>query len=145
LRAGEELPEWRAHRAALERAFSAGVDVLVTLGADEGSDSAQEPLLASALAELLQPFAGRVGALVATGGDTARAILRAWGISALQIMGEVEPGLPYSMAAEWRRPLPVLTKAGAFGKPESLLHCREFLRVLGRADAMQTPLSKRIN
>ena len=135
LRAGEELPEWRAHRAALERAFSAGVDVLVTLGGEDVGDSAQEPLLVSALAEMLRPFAATVGALVATGGDTARAILRGWGISGLQIVGEVEPGLPYSIAECWQRPLPVLTKAGGFGKPETLLHCREFLRGFGRVRA----------
>ncbi|HEV2135362.1 MAG TPA: four-carbon acid sugar kinase family protein [Terracidiphilus sp.] len=138
LRAGKELPEWRAHQAALERAFSAAVDVLVILGTEESSDSAQEPLLARALAEMLRPFGGIVGALLATGGDTATAILRAWGIAELQIVGEVEPGLPYSVAANWRRPLPILTKAGGFGKPETLLHCREFLRALGRAEGVQT-------
>jgi uncharacterized protein YgbK (DUF1537 family) len=135
LRAGEELPKWRAHQTALERAFNAGVDVLLILGTEESTDSAQEPLLACALAEMLRPLAGIVGALLATGGDTARAILRAWGIVELQIVGEVEPGLPFSVAANWRRPLPVLTKAGGFGTPATLLRCREFLRALGRADS----------
>lgn len=130
LRAGDELPEWRAHQAALERAFHAGVDALVILGTEESSQPAQEPLLASALAEMLRPFAGMVGALVATGGEIARALLRSWGIKELQIVGEVEPGLPYSVAANWLSPLPVLTKAGGFGKPETLLHCRDFLRAL---------------
>ena len=142
LRAGKELPEWRAHQAALERAFSAGVDALVTLGAEQDINSAQEPLLAAALAELLQPFASAAGALVATGGHTARAILRAWGIVGLRILGELEPGLPHSIAEGWRRPLPVLTKAGAFGKPETLLRCREFLRALGRTGGDQTSLSR---
>jgi uncharacterized protein YgbK (DUF1537 family) len=141
LRAREESPEWHAHRAVLERAFRAGVDVLVTLGAEENAESAQEPLLAAALADMLQLFPGAVGALVVTGGDMARAILRAWGISALRIVGEVEPGLPYSVADGWRKPLPVLTKAGGFGKPETLLHCREFLRTLGRG-GLQTSSRK---
>lgn len=141
LRAGKELPEWRAHQAALERAFSAGVDLLVILNAEQDINSAQEPLLAATLAELLKPFASATGALIATGGHTARAILRAWGIAGLRIMGEVEPGLAHSIAEGWRRPLPVLTKAGAFGKPETLLRCREFLRALGRAGGVQRPLS----
>jgi uncharacterized protein YgbK (DUF1537 family) len=55
-------------------------------------------------------------------------VLRGWGIPGLQILGEVEAGVPYSMTAGWRRPLPVLTKAGGFGKPEALVHCRQFLR-----------------
>lgn len=142
LRAGDELPEWRAHRAALERAFSAGVDALVTLGAEEGVDSAQEPQLAAALAEMLRPLAGNVGALVVTGGEMARAVFRAWGIAGLNIIGEVEPGLPYSTAAGWRRPLPVLTKAGGFGTPETLLHCREFLRELQRRIGTERGLNR---
>lgn len=142
LRAGEEFPEWRAHRAALERALSAGVDVLVTLGGEQAGESAQEPLLVSALAEMLRPFAGTVGALVATGGDTARAILGAWGISGLRIVGEVEPGLPCSMAEGWQKSLVVLTKAGGFGKPETLLHCRDFLREFGRASDKQPQMSR---
>ncbi|HEV2324103.1 MAG TPA: four-carbon acid sugar kinase family protein [Terracidiphilus sp.] len=142
LRAGEDLPEWRAHRAALERAFSAGVDVLVTVGADEPIEFAQEPLLAGALGEMVRPFSNAVGALVVTGGETARAVFRAWGITRLQILGEVEPGLPYSIAAGWRRSLPVLTKAGGFGKPETLLHCREFLRATGRGSELQSSLSR---
>jgi D-threonate/D-erythronate kinase len=142
LLAGEELPEWRGHRAALERAFNAGVDVLVTVGAEGQVVSAQEPLLAAALGELVRPFAGAVGALVATGGETARAVFRAWGISQLQILGEVEPGLPYSAAIGWDRQLPVLTKAGGFGGPETLLRCREFLKSLGHGDAGHLPLNR---
>lgn len=128
LRGGEKMPEWRGHQAALERAFSAGVDALLMVGADGGGEGAQEPALAAALGEMARPFADAVGAVVATGGATARAVLRGWGVAGLQILGEVEAGVPYSMAAGWRRPLPVLTKAGGFGKPETLVHCRQFLR-----------------
>src|SRR6185437_14164317 len=53
LRGGENLPEWQADRAALERAFSAGVDVLLTLGADQSIESEQQPLLAAAMGEML--------------------------------------------------------------------------------------------
>ena len=73
------------------------------------------------------------GALVVTGGDTARAVLNEWGIRRLDLIGEVEPGLPYSVAEGWSRKIPILTKAGAFGTPSSLLHCREFLGELKRA------------
>ncbi|HXE06178.1 MAG TPA: four-carbon acid sugar kinase family protein [Bryobacteraceae bacterium] len=134
LRGGENLPEWQAHRAALERAFSAGVDVLLTLGADESIEFEQEPLLAAAMGEMLRPFSNLVGALVITGGETARAVFRAWEIRGMQILGEVEPGLPFSITAGWSRQLPVLTKAGGFGTPGTLLHCREFLRARGSAD-----------
>lgn len=142
LRAGEESPEWRGHQAALERAFRAGVDALLTLGPGERFESAQEPLLAASLGEMARPFSGVVGALVATGGETARAVLRAWGIAGLQIVSEVEPGLPCSVATGWRRQLPVLTKAGGFGRPETLLHCREFLQSLGRGNAVLPTLNR---
>lgn len=132
LRGGEDLPEWRAHRAALERAFSAGVDVLMSVGAEESAEPEKDPLLVAALGEMVRPFSNAVGALVITGGETARSVFRAWGIRAMRVEGEVEPGLPYSTAAGWRRQLPVLTKAGGFGTPETLLHCREFLRSLSR-------------
>ena len=131
LRGGENLPEWQADRAALERAFSAGVDVLLTLGADESIEAEQDPLLATAMGELLRPFSKSAGALVITGGETARAVFRAWEIRGMQILGEVEPGLPFSITAGWSRQLPVLTKAGGFGTPETLLNCREFLRARG--------------
>lgn len=132
LRAGEDLPEWQTHRAMLARAFSAGIDVLLTLGSEEPAESEQEPLLVAALGEMVRPFSNSVGALVITGGETARAVFRAWGIPGMQVVGEVESGLPYSVTAGWHRQLPVLTKAGGFGTPGTLLHCREFLSGLDR-------------
>jgi 4-hydroxythreonine-4-phosphate dehydrogenase len=50
----------------------------------------------------------------------------------LRVLGEVEPGLPFAVADDWVRPLPVITKAGAFGSSQALVSCREFLRQLGR-------------
>ncbi len=147
LRAGEQSPEWLRHRAALERALGAQRDAAVTIDVEPRAASAavssQEPLLAAALADLVLPFADAVGALVATGGETARAVFRAWGITALHVVGEVEPGLPYSIATGWRRLLPVLTKAGGFGKPETLLNCRQFLRNLDREGAKRAAINKR--
>jgi 4-hydroxythreonine-4-phosphate dehydrogenase len=81
-----------------------------------------------------------VGALVATGGETARAILDTWGIQRLRLLGEVEPGLPWSVTDGWRRALIVLTKAGSFGSPGTLLHCRDFLRDAIRDTVMPGPL-----
>ena len=46
----------------------------------------------------------------------------------LRVLGEVETGLPFSVADAWMRPLPIITKAGAFGSPESLVRCHDFLR-----------------
>ncbi len=95
--------------------------------------------LTSSLARLIAPCADHAGALVATGGETARAILDAWGIRQLRLLGEVEPGLPWSVTEGWRRDLIVLTKAGSFGTPGTLLHCRDFLRDLERDTVIPGP------
>jgi 4-hydroxythreonine-4-phosphate dehydrogenase len=87
-------------------------------------------LLCAALAMLVKPCADRAAALVATGGETARAVIEGWGINRMRLIGEVERGLPFAIAQGWRRPLPILTKAGAFGRPDTLLHCMQFLATL---------------
>ncbi|MDE3148011.1 MAG: four-carbon acid sugar kinase family protein [Acidobacteriota bacterium] len=141
LLAGKESQKWRAHELALEEALRAGRDVVVLPGLEPRLQSAKGPLLAAALAEMARPFAETVGALVVTGGETARAVFQAWGICRLWLVGEVEAGLPYSVTAGWSRRLPVLTKAGAFGRPETLLHCRQFLRELDRGGKTYTEKS----
>jgi 4-hydroxythreonine-4-phosphate dehydrogenase len=85
---------------------------------------------------MLAPCADRVGALVATGGETARAILDAWGIQRLRLLGEIEPGLPWSLAECANRDVLILTKAGGFGTPGTLLRCREFLHKKARGPAV---------
>ena len=67
-----------------------------------------------------------MGALVSTGGETARALLSAMHYRALRLAGEIEPGVPLSIAVG-PRALPVITKAGAFGNPDTLLHCHATL------------------
>ncbi len=96
--------------------------------------------LARALGRLVGDCADKVGGLVATGGETARAVLDAWGVTRLRIVGEVEAGVPFSVTEGWRRALPVVTKAGGFGDAETLVRCREFLRGLKRSasEASQT-------
>ena len=114
-------------------------DVLVQLDAAEPCATEDAKRLTSSLARLIAPCAEHAGALVATGGETARAILDAWGIRQLRLLGEVEPGLPWSVTEGWRRALIVLTKAGSFGTPGALLHCRDFLRDLERGTVIPGP------
>lgn len=63
---------------------------------------------------------------VLTGGETARAVLGALGVRALRLLGEVERGVPFGMALG--RAQLVCTKAGGFGKPETLANCVARLR-----------------
>jgi 4-hydroxythreonine-4-phosphate dehydrogenase len=103
-------------------------DVLVHYDSRDGCRREQGRQLAESLAHTLAPCAEHVSALAATGGETARAILDAWGIRRMRVLGEVEPGLPYSIARSGKRKIVILTKAGGFGTRDTLVRCREFIR-----------------
>jgi len=59
-------------------------------------------------------------------------VLQTWGVTGLRLVKELEPGLPFSITENWGRRLPVITKAGDFGNPQTLVHCRQFLHDLDR-------------
>lgn len=85
-----------------------------------------EGLAGLACAALLQ--AGFAGGLVLTGGDTAMAVCRALGCRAIELRGEIQPGLGWGYLADGMMPgLPVATKAGGFGGEDALVEAMEFL------------------
>lgn len=130
--AGAQSREWMEYAQEIAASLRSGRDTLVVLNAGELLGLSESRFLSGAVGTIMKPMADDVGALVASGGETARAILDGWGIESLRLVGEVEPGLPFAVAEGWRRSLPVLTKAGAFGSPRTLLHCWEFLNGLER-------------
>jgi uncharacterized protein YgbK (DUF1537 family) len=67
-----------------------------------------------------------VGGLILTGGDTARAVCRQLGARGLELLAEVEPGVPLGRLVGRTRLLAV-TKAGAFGSEQALVRAREQL------------------
>ena len=86
-----ELP--RGEPGEIARAFAAGVRVVVEHR--RGGDG--------------------LAALVASGGDTVDEILDAFGIAALDVLGEFRPGIPISRAEGFD--LTLVSKAGGFGTP----------------------------
>ncbi len=130
LRAGAGTPGWAEQGAAFQRAIAAGQDLAILIGKAANPDPTEGLILCAALGRLLAPHLPHARGLVATGGETARALLLAAGVPALQLVGEVEPGIPLSIAAPGGAAagLPVITKAGAFGRPETLRHCHSLLR-----------------
>lgn len=86
-----------------------------------------------------------------TGGDTARAVLDAIGIPLIEVLGEIEPGVPVARAAgaglgragqaagarDATTPLFCL-KAGGFGDEDTLLHAVRALST-GPAQADRSP------
>jgi uncharacterized protein YgbK (DUF1537 family) len=113
---------------ALDRALSSGADVAVSIDAQSPVELSEAPRLVAALAELLSPMLPRIGGLVVTGGETARALLVRSGVSGLQMRGEVEPGVPLGISIG-KVAIPIITKAGAFGNPLTLVRARAALHV----------------
>jgi D-threonate/D-erythronate kinase len=64
-------------------------------------------------------FENRISGIVATGGDTANALCTALDAQALEILGEVEAGIPI-MRILGEQSLPLVTKAGGFGSPSAM-------------------------
>ena len=82
--------------------------------------------LADGVARLLErrPFA----AMVATGGDTAIAILERLSQPALRVMGNLLPGIPFSRIKVGSGDLLFVTKAGGFGSPDTFVAIAQRLR-----------------
>ena len=73
-----------------------GKDVLLQFDPAGSCSPAESRSLVKSLAAMVHHCSRYPGALVVTGGETARAVLDEWGIRRLHLIGEVEPGLPYS-------------------------------------------------
>jgi uncharacterized protein YgbK (DUF1537 family) len=127
LRAGELHLEWADWQARVGAHLGARADLLVRIGRDGLFDPAEGAQLSAALASLVAPFFSHLSGLIATGGETARAVLGAAGIDSLQLLSEIEPGVAVGRPHGQPR-LTVVTKAGAFGSEHALygayLHLR---------------------
>ncbi|HET7092444.1 MAG TPA: nucleotide-binding domain containing protein, partial [Thermomicrobiales bacterium] len=116
--------------AAAATALRAGRDVAVTtVGAAPSSVGASE------IAALLGRIAGEpsvieaAGALILTGGDVAAAVCRAIGGTRIDLLGEAAPNIPSgTIVRPGSPPLPVVTKAGSFGRDDAISRCLRLLR-----------------
>ena len=89
----------------------------------------------SARGQVMRALAGAAAALsgedlfdglVLTGGSTAVAVSRALGASGIRLAGELEAGVPVGTLIG-PRPYAVVTKAGGFGRPDTLVGAVESL------------------
>ncbi len=129
-------------RAALARAVGdglrAGDTVLVHLLLGDERDLAVDARLVAALADVIAPAAPHIGSLAATGGETAACLLSRLGVNGIRLVEEVEPGIALGLAlgpAPGHAAFPVVTKAGAFGGPDSLARIARHLRRLRKEPA----------
>lgn len=122
LRAGLAHADWAGWEMRIAEYLRRGEDVLLRIGRDEHFNPAEGARLSTLLAAMVRPHFGLVGGLVATGGETARAMLEAVGIGSLQLRTEIEAGVAFATpisSTEGHRP-GVVTKAGAFGTDHAL-------------------------
>ena len=138
LRGGEAVEE------ALKRAdgaLSSGMHVVLvsapdskqveetrSLGLRLGLKEAEvERMVVDALSEIAVKLLGRhqVSGMVLTGGATALAVCRGLGVESMEIMGEVQPGVPVLALSNGVR---AVTKAGGFGSGDALIEAVKYLK-----------------
>ena len=134
LRAGEADPSWIETSARIDRALRAGRDAVAVISPGPESAGGVERDLAVALGRRAATRS-QIGTLEATGGDTARAALRARGVEGYRLAGALEPGIPFGIApADDGRPLlRIVTKAGGFGTEDTLVRCLASLPTAARS------------
>ena len=122
LREGASHSDWLAWQRQIAVSLRSGSDLLLRIGRDDAFDPAEGMQLSTALAALVEPHFAKTGGLIATGGETARAMLAAANITNLHLLAEVEAGVAVARpldATREHRP-GIVTKAGAFGTDHAL-------------------------
>jgi uncharacterized protein YgbK (DUF1537 family) len=103
----------------------------VTLLTTPPTDERDAGEAAAAVADSVANWSARhtPGAVVLTGGATARAVSHRLGATSLRLLGELEPGVPIGQFQDgaWHG-VTVVTKAGGFGTRDTLL---DVVRALG--------------
>jgi uncharacterized protein YgbK (DUF1537 family) len=139
----DSLQEIKRCRTELLTAISAGSDISLyassspeqvksskAAGADRGFDPTEvSNRIANALGEIASGIMREVDlqGVILTGGDSAKAVCKHLGVSGIQLIKEIEPGIPLGKLVG-NAPLWVVTKAGAFGNENSLLHAKNVLK-----------------
>jgi uncharacterized protein YgbK (DUF1537 family) len=113
--------------AAARRALSGGACAAVH--STEDRDASEAVSFVEALAEVVGVLSeeGLFDALVLTGGETAVGVARRLGAVGVRLEGEVAPGIPVGILMGPTSPYRVVTKAGAFGEPGTLVEIVETL------------------
>ncbi len=128
---GARLVEAVNGRLHKEPVLSPGADVLLMSVPDKQGQEGDAAEVANMLARHAMRLlgSGNAQAIVATGGDTAVACLRASGNPALAVGGELMPGIAYARLMIGTRPVWLVTKAGGFGDATALAEIGRRLRI----------------
>ncbi|KIL39831.1 hypothetical protein SD70_17330 [Gordoniibacillus kamchatkensis] len=139
---GEREQEIERCLAEVRAALTEGADVSLHAGSspeqvraarEKGGALGLEPsAVSNRIADTLGAIASKavtavpVKGLVLTGGDTAKAVCKYLGVHGIELLSEVEPGIPYGTLLGGAR-LATVTKAGAFGNNMSLWRAMQFI------------------
>jgi uncharacterized protein YgbK (DUF1537 family) len=115
--------------ASVMEHLAAGGDALVEISMNDPPILSLGPQLSQNLAATLKVAAPVIGAFVATGGETAAALLSGFGVNGIRLVDEIEPGVSLGLTLG-SLSVPVVTKAGAFGDENSLVRINERLRAV---------------
>ncbi|MDZ7910498.1 MAG: 4-hydroxythreonine-4-phosphate dehydrogenase PdxA [Rhodococcus sp. (in: high G+C Gram-positive bacteria)] len=130
-----DLLDGCADATALGRVLDIGS---VALTVDGPVDPSISRALTAALAAYVRDGLGsRAVDLALTGGETARAVLTALGISTLRPVGHVHYGAVVSIGPDERR---IVTRPGSFGDPDSLSAIHSYLTGSPSVSNVRTPL-----
>jgi uncharacterized protein YgbK (DUF1537 family) len=106
--------------AAVQMSGNRGIMVPVRFRPDEERQIAS---MSATLASLAP------SAFVMVGGETAELVLRAIGARGIRLIGLIQPGIPWgTLDGGMFAGLPVVTKSGSFGGPDTLVDVHRFLR-----------------
>ncbi len=98
--------------------------VLVTAPEERSGDASAAELVAHRLADVAADLHGRYdfSAVVVTGGDGARALVKRWRCTGIAVHDALREGMPHGVLVGGEVDgLPIVTKAGGFGDPDSLV------------------------
>jgi uncharacterized protein YgbK (DUF1537 family) len=106
-------------------AASAPPEVVAALQARLGREAAGA-LIEDALAEVAEGLVARgVRNLVVAGGETSGAVVTRLGVRSLRIGGEIDPGVPWTLAEGSGPAMKLALKSGNFGAPDFFLKAFE--------------------
>ena len=98
---------------------------------DSGRLQQDSGLIRGALSSIVLQIAGNaaISGVMIFGGDTALSICKSLGAEAIKILGEVEPLVPFGVfSGGGLDGVPLVTKAGGFGKEDIILNTIEYFR-----------------
>ncbi len=118
LREGAAHPQWQTWHERIGACVREQEDAIVRIGRDDAFDLAEGARLSTAL-----------GGLIATGGETACAMLAAANIGSLELVREIKAGVALGKPSGVGGKGPaIVTKVGAFGSEHALLGAYLHLR-----------------